>query len=39
MTKSELIKLAIKQLKIKEVQSIKKLYCGQFKDKNQKKNV
>ena len=38
MTKSELRELAIKHLNKKVVQSIKKLICGQFIDKKQKKD-
>ena len=37
MNNSELKKLAIKQLKNKKVQSIKKHLCNQFIDKKQKK--
>ena len=37
MNNSELRKIAIKQLKNKEVQSIKKHLCNQFIDRKQKK--
>jgi hypothetical protein len=39
MNNSELRKIAIKQLKNKEVQSIKKHLCNQFIDRKQKKSV
>lgn len=38
MTKSELRKLAIKELNTKKVQSIKKLVCKQFTDKKEQKD-
>jgi hypothetical protein len=39
MTKKEVKDLAIKQLKTKKVQSIKKQLCENFTDKKQKKIV
>jgi hypothetical protein len=38
MTKSELRKLAIKELNTKKVQSIKKQVCKQFTDKKEQKD-
>jgi hypothetical protein len=38
MTKKEVKNLAIKQLKTKKVQSIKKQLCENFTDKKQKKD-
>lgn len=38
MNKSDLRKIAIRELNKKNVQSIKKLFCEQFTDKKQKKD-